>query len=75
MRTLVDIPSEDIERLDALAAREKRSRAATIREAIKLYLVSNSNNDWIDRGYGLWANRTDILDGLEYQYAIRQDRD
>ena len=35
MRTLVDIPDADIEKLDALAASTKRSRAATIREAVK----------------------------------------
>ena len=74
MRTLVDIPDEDIEQLDALAAKGKRSRAAAIREAIKLYLVRNSDNDWIERGYGYWADRTDIRDGLEYQLAIREDR-
>jgi metal-responsive CopG/Arc/MetJ family transcriptional regulator len=74
MRTLVDIPDEDIEQLDALAAKSKRSRAAAIRDAVKLYLVRNSNNDWIERGYGYWANRTDIGDGVEYQRAIREDR-
>jgi metal-responsive CopG/Arc/MetJ family transcriptional regulator len=36
MRTLVDIPREDIEKLDALAVKEKRSRASTIRDAVKL---------------------------------------
>lgn len=74
MRTLVDIPDDDIEKLDALAAKGKRSRAAAIREAIKLYLVSNSDNNWIERGYGYWADRDDIPDGLEYQLAIREDR-
>ena len=50
MRTLVDIPEADIEELDAIAAKSKRSRAAAIREAIKLYLVQRSGKDWIDRG-------------------------
>ena len=74
MRTLVDIPDEDIERLDALAAKGKRSRAAAIRVAIKLSLVRNTGNDWIERGYGYWADREDIGDGVEYQRAIREDR-
>ncbi len=75
MRTLVDIPEEDIAKLDALAAKEKRSRASTIRDAVKLYLVQSADNkDWIERGYGLWADRDDIPDGLEYQLAIREDR-
>lgn len=75
MRTLVDIPDEDIEKLDALASREKRSRAAAIRDAVKLYLVHKSDaKDWIERGYGYWAGRTDIGDGVEYQRAMREDR-
>lgn len=74
MRTLVDIPEEDVRKLDALAFKAKRSRAAAIRDAIKLYLVKNENQDWIERGYGYWADRDDIADGLEYQLAIREDR-
>jgi Arc/MetJ-type ribon-helix-helix transcriptional regulator len=75
MRTLVDIPDEDIEKLDALAAKGKRSRAAAIREAIKLHLVQNTGNkDWIARGAGYWKDRDDIGDAVEYQRAMREDR-
>ncbi|MGH6785737.1 MAG: ribbon-helix-helix domain-containing protein [Novosphingobium sp.] len=75
MRVLTDIPEEDIEKLDALAKRQGKSRAAEIRDAVKLYLVQNSgNNDWIQRGRGFWKAREDIGDGLEYQLAIREDR-
>lgn len=75
MRTLVDLPVEDVEKLDALAAKEKRSRAATIRDAVKLYLIHKADNhDWIDRGAGYWKGRTDIGDAVEYQRAMREDR-
>lgn len=75
MRTLVDIPDEDIEKLDALASREKRSRAAAIRDAVKLYLVHKADaKDWIRRGAGYWKDRTDIGDAVEYQRAMREDR-
>lgn len=75
MRILTDIPDDDIEKLDALAARSKRSRAAAIREAIKLYLVKHGDDrGWIERGYGLWADRVDIPDAIEYQRAMRKDR-
>lgn len=75
MRILTDIPDEDIAKLDALAAKGKRSRAAAIRDAVKLYLVQNAdNNDWIERWAGLWADRHDIPDGVEYQRAMREDR-
>ena len=74
-RILADLPDNDIKKLDALAAKRKQSRAATIRDAVKRYLVQNSdNNDWIERGYGYWAGRTDIGDGVEYQRAMREDR-
>ena len=74
-RILADIPEDDLEKLDALAARGKRSRAAAIRDAIRLYLVQNSdNNDWIARGAGYWKDRTDIGDAVEYQRAMREDR-
>lgn len=75
MRTLVDIPEDDIERLDAIAAKTKRSRAAAIREAVKMYLIQNADNkDWIERGAGYWKDRTDIGDAVEYQRAMREDR-
>jgi len=74
-RILTDLPDEDIKELDALASRTKRSRAAAIRDAVKLYLVQNADNkDWIERGYGYWAGRTEIGDAVEYQRAIREDR-
>ena len=75
MRILTDIPDEDIAKLDALASKSKRSRAAAIRDAVKLYLVQNADNkDWIERWAGLWADRDDIPDGVEYQRAMREDR-
>ena len=75
MRILTAIPDDDIEKLDALAAKSKRSRAAAIRDAVKLYLVHNADNkDWIARGAGYWKGRTDIGDAVEYQRAMREDR-
>ena len=75
MRILADIPDEDIAKLDALAKRQGKSRAAEIREAIKLHLIQNADNkDWIARGAGYWKNRTDIGDAVEYQRAMREDR-
>jgi hypothetical protein len=75
MRILADIPEDDLKKLDALAAREKRSRAAAIRDAVKLYLIQNDDSkDWIARGAGYWKDRDDIPDGVEYQRAMREDR-
>ena len=75
MRILTEIPDEDLDKLDELAARRKSSRAAAIRDAVKHYLAQEADaKGWIDRGYGLWADREDIPDGLEYQRAMREDR-
>lgn len=74
-RILADLPDDDIARLDVLAARSKRSRAAEIREAVKLYLARKGDDrGWIHRGAGYWKGRADIGDAAEYQRAMREDR-
>ncbi len=74
-RILADLPDEDIQKLDALALRKERSRASLVREAIHDFLARSSDDrSWIDKGFGLWADRDDIPDGLDYQRNIRQDR-
>lgn len=74
-RILADLPDEDLEKLDALAANAKRSRASLLREAVRLFLVrKDDDRSWIDRGYGFWADKDDIPDGVEYQRAMREDR-
>lgn len=74
MRTLVDIPEEDIRWLDSLAARQGKSRAAVVREAVSAYR-SEIKKDWIGAGAGYWAHRDDIGDAVEYQREMRRDRD
>ncbi len=75
MRILTEIPDEDVRELDVLATKKKSSRAAAIRDAVKLYLVQNSDSrDWIERGYGYWKGRVDVGDPIEYQRAMREDR-
>jgi predicted transcriptional regulator len=74
MRTLIDIPDDLIDELDALARRRNRSRAAEMRDALTVHVREQTRNDWIARGAGYWKDREDIRDGLEYQLAIREDR-
>lgn len=74
MRTLVDIPDDDIEWLDRKATEEGKSRAAVLREAVSAYRAEASK-DWIARGAGYWKHRQDIGDAVEYQRAMREDRD
>jgi len=72
-RILADLPAEDVAALDLLAARNGRSRAAEIREAVDLYLRRRADRGWIRRGQGYWKDRPDIGDGVEYQLRMRED--
>ena len=74
MRTLIDLPEEDMRWLDDKAAEQGKSRAALVREAVASYRAE-SGNDWIARGAGYWKHRTDIGDAVEYQRDMRRDRD
>jgi hypothetical protein len=76
-RILADLPDEDIKWLDERAAEQGKSRASILREAVKAYKAqwpAGGSKDWIARGAGLWKDRADIGDGVEYQRAIREDR-
>ncbi|OYY75743.1 MAG: CopG family transcriptional regulator [Sphingomonas sp. 28-62-20] len=73
MRTLVDIPEEDIAWLDRRAAEQGKSRTAIVREAVANYRAE-IGSDWIARGAGYWKDRTDIGDSIDYQRAMREDR-
>jgi hypothetical protein len=76
-RILADLPDDDIKWLDARAAEQGKSRASVLREAVATYKAQSptaGNNDWIERWAGLWADRDDIPDGVEYQRAMREDR-
>lgn len=70
MRTLVDIPDEDIRWLDHKAAEEGKSRAALVRDAVAQFRAKESQNG-IERYFGLWKTRDDIGDGLDYQRQLR----
>jgi len=73
MRTIVDIPEEDIRWLDQKAAETGKSRTALVREAVSSYRAEKPK-DWIGRGRGYWKDRDDIGDGVDYQRRIREDR-
>jgi predicted transcriptional regulator len=72
-RILADLPEEDIKRLDRIAQEQGKSRAAVLREAVSAYRAQPSQDDksWIDRGFGLWKDRTDIGDAVEWQRRER----
>ena len=71
-RILVDVPEEDVARLDALAKAEGKSRAAVLREAVTNY-IARSNQDWLEAGFGLWAKYGFTEDGMDYQNRLREE--
>lgn len=76
MRTLVDLPEDDIRWLDARAAEAGKSRAALVREAVSCYRVQMapaSDKKWLDQAFGIWKDRDDIGDGVEFQRRIRAE--
>ena len=72
-RILADLPEEDIQWLDARAAEQGKSRASVLREAVATYKAqaASSGTDWIDSGFGLWKDRTDIGDSVAWQRRER----
>ena len=68
MRTLIDIPDDDLDRLDLLSRHEKRSRASMVREAITEYLIHHEVTS--DSAFGLWGKQGD---GLAYQKKVRAE--
>lgn len=70
MRTIIDIPPEDVERLAVLSTREGLARAEIIRRAIRLYLKTNEVPRG-DEAFGLWRDKG--LDGLAYQSEFRDE--
>jgi len=71
MRTLVDIPDEQLEELTEISTRENTSRAAIIREAIASYLAKRRKTGAKD-AFGLWRREgQDVVDGVDYQKALR----
>jgi metal-responsive CopG/Arc/MetJ family transcriptional regulator len=70
MRILVDIGDTQIQALDAMSKRGKRSRAALIRDAVGEYLSRRRPRQPSD-AFGLWAEQP--VDGLAYQEKIRAE--
>jgi predicted transcriptional regulator len=70
MRTLVDIPDNQIRELAELCEQVNRPRAALIRDAIADYLARHRHHAEQD-AFGLWG--TDGPDGLAYQQKAREE--
>lgn len=70
MRTLVDIPDEDLRALDELGEQRKTSRAGVIRQAIREHIAANRKGS-LDDAFGLWRGKCE--DGVEFQRRLRSE--
>jgi hypothetical protein len=67
MRTLVDLPEEELEQLNLLSKARRVSRAALIRQAVAGYLEQNKTG--LESSFGLWKKKS--VDGVKYQERLR----
>jgi len=70
MRTLVEIPDDDIKWLDRHADERGSSRTALVREAVAQMRAGVSRRG-IDDFFGCWRDRTDVADGQSFVRRIR----
>jgi metal-responsive CopG/Arc/MetJ family transcriptional regulator len=67
MRTLVDIPEDELEELNVLSRTRKVSRAELIRQAVAGFLAENKAG--LEDSFGIWKHKG--MDGVAYQEKLR----
>jgi Arc/MetJ-type ribon-helix-helix transcriptional regulator len=70
MRTIVELPEEQVTALRDLCTREKASRAEIIRRAVGQYLQNHQSGRG-NRAFGLWKKKK--LDALDYEARLRAE--
>lgn len=78
MRTIIDLPDDDVRGLADYCRREAISRAEAIRRAVHALLDEQGTrqSDWeaaVDAAFGMWKDRG--IDGVEYQRKLRAEWD
>jgi hypothetical protein len=71
MRTIIDLPPDQLEALDGICRRDSISRAEAIRQAVAL-LVRQRGASTSGVAFGLWRGRRHG-DGLRYQERLRRE--
>ena len=72
MRTIVDLPTGQIDSLDEWCRREGVSRAEAVRRAVAEYLRKHHSTG-SEQAFGLW--RSSAEDGVSYQERLRREWD
>jgi hypothetical protein len=70
VRTIIELPEDQLEALDALCRRDSISRAEAIRRAVGALIRIRSAAER-DLAFGLWRGRGE--DGLAYQRRARRE--
>jgi hypothetical protein len=71
MRTLVDIPDDQIDDLAIICEAKKVPRAEVIRQAIAVYIDANKLVP--ADAFGLWSAKQPAVDGLTFQEQARAE--
>jgi hypothetical protein len=72
VRTIIELPSDQLTALDALCARDGISRAEAVRRAVAEHLA-RERSARPDEAFGLWRRRP--VDGVAYQQRLRGEWD
>ena len=72
MRTIIDLPTEQVESLDEWCRREGVSRAEAVRRAVAAHLRQHHTSG-AKRAFGMWRDMAE--DGLAYQERLRSEWD
>lgn len=70
MRTIVEIPEDQVRMLAVVCRRERISRAEAIRRAVAEYARQRTMHGAAN-AFGLWRGRS--LEGLRYQERLRRE--
>lgn len=70
MRTIIELPDEQVRQLADVCRRDGVSRAEVIRRAVANYLSARHVGDR-DDAFGLWRDRN--VDGLRYERRLRRE--
>ena len=71
MRTIIEIPQEQLDSLSKICQSEKLSRAEAIRQAIAAFVKAYPFSNEVDEAFGIWRNKRQS--GLVYQDNLRQE--
>ncbi len=72
MRTIIDLPDDQLAALGEICAQKKVSRAGVIRQAVAGY-IQQSKADKSENAFGLWKKKN--LNALKHEDKIRAEWD